>query len=241
MNIKNTAQTLTIEFLTNIKEFEVKNSKIECNANYKISVLKDIEEILNGGLDPKDFMQAFKDFKKQNKKYKEVYDVSELLKSLNIPFNKKVLTRKPDELLESGKFYYHPALQLVPAPPRLIQLDSGEFVYKDEEEFFLEIKESFTLTELVDYYYNKFNIKANVAIINRDKAIMSRLVESYGLDIVLFGIDETYYQMLDRGMRVPNTPYIMQNYLEEINALYDSKKDEAHRKGLNHVITRKIK
>lgn len=98
-----------------------------------------------------------------------------------------------ESLIKRDVFYYHNTLHITSKPPTW-----NPVTLKEEcEPFFMEMKISYTITDLLDYYYTKCNIDIELRNENRDKASFEYLLNNYKfkelniepLDVVLLLID----------------------------------------------------
>ena len=232
------AITLTIKFLTDIKGLTTNVSgKIDVSVQYKERTLRDVEELLAGGVPYMSIHNAIEKFSDFPKK-EETYNVSEVLNKLGISYEKKAVEIDKDNLLIPHKFYFHQHLQLSPPPPMVVQLPDGSFETSyDSEPFYLEIKPRFTIDDLLSYFYHRMGINESHTT-NRDKGALSHLLKSFDVDFILHLIDEAYAQALDRGLELPKEPFSMQDYIEQARGLYEARKNTCHEEGLNRVIPR---
>lgn len=234
----NEAIALSILFFEKVKKFP-KNGQGKVNAagHYKFTVMKDIQELLAGDMTYPKLEEAILTYVRRNPPtLKETYVVSELLHAMRMPYKKGVQQVVPDNLIISSHFYYHPELQITPPPPTIVQLPSGEF-QTTYEEFFLEIREVFTLDDLVRYFYNKVGVHDDSAF-ERDKGAFRHMLKSYDVDFLLHLIDESYAQAVDRGAALPKEPFSIQDYIQEARIIYENRKNICFEGGFDRVIPR---
>lgn len=229
---------LSILFFEEVKAFQRNvNGKIQAPSHYKFTVMQDIQELLAGDMTYGQLEEAIRRYVKGNPpKLKETYLLSEILNMLRIPYKKGVQQVVQDNLVLSGHFYYHPELQLTPPPPVIDQLPTGEFV-SNYEEFYLEIKEVFTLEDLVHYFYKKVGVHEQTTM-ERDKGAFRHMLKSYDVDFILHLIDEAYANSMDRGAALPKEPFAIQDYVQDARLVYDNRKNTCFEGGFDHVIPR---
>jgi hypothetical protein len=234
----NEAIALSILFLEKVKGFPKDGQgKIKAAGHYKFTVMKDIQDLLAGSISYKELDEAMNHYIRLNMKgLKETYVPSEILQKLNIPFKKGVQQVIPDNLINQGHFYYHQELQLTPPPPVITQLPTGEF-HSTYEEFYLEIKEVFTLDDLVRYFHAKVGVHDN-GTFEKDKGAFRHMLKSYEADFILHLIDEAYVQAIDRGGSLPKEPFAIQDYLEDARQVYENRKNICFEGGFDRVIPR---
>jgi hypothetical protein len=234
----NDAIRLSIKFFKEIKGFsEDAQGKVKAPDAYKVSVMKNLEQLLAGGTSVKEIETLMNRYKTTHPSPKDVYSIDEILSYFKVKAEKQEIKRDPNNLLEHGKFYFHPALQIVPPPPTIIQLPDGTFQSSYEtEEFFLEIKECFTLSDLVDYFYKVMEI--DVDFKERDMGAFKYVLKSYDIDAVLYMIDEARAVSEDMGKSNPTSPFDIRDYAESAIAILEDRKNLAYMEGLDRVIPR---
>lgn len=231
---------LAVIFLVNIKKFEYdSNNKIDCDNNYKSDVVNDISEVLHGG------SLTFEELEKHLYNAAKIdgganlfYKPSDVLTYYNIKF-KRGQANDPDNLIQVDRFYYHPRLQVVPPPPTLKIEDDGTITSSYEEEsFYLEMVDSFTIKDLLSYFYSKKNSSIQESTFNRDIGALRHLLQFWDVDFLLFLIDEAFASSIDQGREVPNSPLDIQEFSDDALLLYESRKNILYEEGLDHVIPR---
>lgn len=92
-------------------------------------------------------------------------------------------------LLKPNTNYHHNELRLMPGPPkRELDYNTGE-IKKISEDYFLEIRASYTIENLVDYFVKQFDLPANGDSFKRYIGGFKYLLKTYNIDTVLFMID----------------------------------------------------
>lgn len=150
-------------------------------------------------------------------KYKdEKRNVFDLLHSEKPPFNIK------GNLLED-KFYYHHRLHSVPGPNE-IEIDVDGTIYKKSHPFYLEIIDYFSLEDLVNYFHTKMKIDDKVKF-RENKHTLKYLHNNYGLDLLLFSIDEAYNYLKDKNYRLYSNARRILNHTEDAQEIINKIKD----------------
>lgn len=239
--MKNESIRLSIKFFEEIKKFSRDaQGRIKASEKYKNIVMTNIEEIIAGGMNSKELEALIDRYKTTCETPSEAYSIDDILSFFKVKADKKAVEKNPNNLLEVGAFYYHPALQIAPPPPVITILDDGTFKSSyDTEEFFLEIKECFTLEDLVDYFYKIMGY--NDGFKDRDIGAFKHILKSYELDAVLYTIDESRFLAEDLSKPIPKNPFDMRDYMEEGIAVLEERKNICYMEGLNRVIPRNIK
>lgn len=235
----NEAIRLSIKFFEEIKGFGKDNTgKVKAPDKYKVSIMANIEQILEGGMTIQELEGYLNGYKENHPSPHEVYNIDDVLKFFNVSAKKAVVQRDPNNLLKAGEFYYHPALQVAPPPPVITQLDDGSFVSSyDTEEFFLEIKEKFTVEDLAQYFYSVMGIDGE-GFRERDIGAFKHILRSYDLDTVLYTIDEARFLAEDLSKPVPKSPFDIRDYFDEGAMVLEERKNTCYMEGLDRVIPR---
>lgn len=230
---------LSVKFFTDVKGFK-KNAqgKVEAPDTYKKQIMKNIESVLAGGMEPAELERLMDVYITKTPSHEQTYDIDEILKALGVRATKGAVKHNPDNLMEHGKFYYHPALQIAPPPPTVEILPDGTFrsSYEESTEFYLEMRESFTLDDLVDYFYKKS--RGDSRFREKHKGAFRHMLKHWTLDEVLYGIDEAVMVSLDLNKDPITSPFDIDEYYEEACAMLEERKNTLYTGGLDHVIPR---
>ena len=111
--------------------------------------------------------------------------------------------RGEDNLLTPGKYYYHNQLRLTPGPPVMhLDINLGE-ITTIEEPYFLEMRASYTINDLVDYYIKQFDVKAGPDERKRLVGTFKYLLKTVDVEKLLFMVDvainTVYSEDMDRN------------------------------------------
>ena len=227
-------------FLHSIKGFpKDANGKIECEAQYKKEVMNDIGEILAGGSVTAAQMHDIFKREEANPNRSLFYKPCHILDAYKITYKRKSY-RDPDNLLIPGQFYYHHRLQVTPPPPMIQVFDDGTFSssYENDGPFYLEIVDKLTKKDLVDYFYNKTNMKCQEATLARDIGAFEHMLRFWDADFILYLIDEAFACAMDEGKQLPKTPLDIQHYEAQAAAVYEARKILCFEEGIDRVIPR---
>lgn len=230
---------LSIKFFMEIKGF-AKDAKgiILANDDYKRAVSKSIDAILAGGMTAKELDKLMDEYKATHKNPQEAYSVDDILQHMKIKAKKGVIKEDPDNLLVRGNFYYHPQLQVTPPPPVIKMLPNGAFEasYEKDPTFYLEMKERYTIDDLLDYFYQRTGVESKNR--KRHKGGMEYILRMEDIDLVLYSIDEAAVTYMDINAKPPSNPLDIQDYFTYAEAVLDDRKNTLETEGLNHVIPR---
>lgn len=230
---------LSVIFFEYVKGFKKDiHGRVNAPENYKLKVMGNFKEVLAGGANAQELERMMHEYREDHDKPQEAYNIEDILKYYKINPKKKVVKRDPNDIMEEGKFYYHPELQIVPPPPVIRQLDNGDFVSSyDEEDFYLEMKDKYTLENLVDYFHKRMEIKGE-GFKDRDIGAFKHILKSYDLDTVLYTIDQARFVAEDLSKPIPKTPFDIRDYFDEGTGMLEDRMNTCHMEGLNRVIPR---
>lgn len=232
MNSNTASVILAKLFLEEVRDFE-KDSKgvVKADNSYKLAIIDDAYNILkeNDYYDIKNKMINYEG------KKKSFYNLSSFLEVSPGDHREK------DELITLGRFYLHPKLQESPKPPRKIyNREEGTFSLDKAEDFYLEIVESFTVRDLLAYYYIKHEQDPIPGTSHLTQ--MKNLTMSYDLDMVLFLIDSSAMKRNreDEGEFPASTPAFLPEHQKEAKELYIRRVNYMKEGGLNNIVPRDI-
>lgn len=195
----------------------------------KIEIIRTFEDLLYQGWTSDDMIKVFRAFKTKH---------PDETPNLDALFNK--LAKKEDNLLRPDCFYYHNQLRLVPGPPRReLDYNSGE-IKKISEEWFLEMRASYTLDDLADYFERQFHVSFSHH--DRKKAIgaFKYLLKTYTLEMILFMIDaaSNYIIYDDKSTRDFNV-LNLSDYRSLAESALSEKRTETKLSGDDKIVPRK--
>lgn len=230
---------LSIKFFEEVKGFKRDaRGRIEANDGYKESVSKSVDQILAGGMKPQELDRLMTEYITTHPTPQETYNVDDILKYMKVTAKKVEVKVDPDNLLMRGQFYCHPQLQIAPPPPVIEILPDGTFKasYEEDPEFYLEIKDKYTIDDLLDYFYSRTGIKPKSR--KRDRGGIEYLLRIADLDLILYSIDEASVMYIDTNGQPPRNPLDVQDYFDAGEAILEDRKNTLEMEGLNHVIPR---
>lgn len=221
-------------FFERVKGFsQNKEGKFDAPKEYKLSVVQDILEILNGGFDKLKMREVF-----ESSEGEDTYLPSHLLEKRGCSFKKEEIKRDKEELIQPFKFYTHPALQVVPPPPTIKINKDGTFDSSyDNEPFYLEIVSSFTLDDLLHYYYEKIG-EGEAFNKERDKGGFKYLLKIIDLDTIMYAIDEATYDLEINEFDFIDNPMQLKKYIRKAKDKAEERKYLLKEGGLYGVIPR---
>lgn len=144
----------------------------------------------------------------------------------------------PNNLMETDLFYYHSELRIMSAPPTIRKdAETGKLV-RYSEPFYLEMKQRYTMQELMDYWYKQMEITPNEHMIRQDEGKLKYILGNYTLDEVLFAMDVSKALRVERQQRPLRNLFELDKYIEDAR---DSllKKQNIHKvQGINREFRR---
>ena len=149
--------------------------------------------------------------------------------------------KKNENLIDPRHFYYHNELRILPPPPkRYFDYNEG-IVKKIETEYFLEMRSSYTVFDLIQYYYKQFAGKVDA---NRDSRRMvgafKHMLRFHTLEEILFMIDVASNLVVAGDIVVRgNEPFFIEEHKAQAMLAYHEKKTEAVQAGDDKVVPKK--
>lgn len=154
---------------------------------------------------------------------------AQVLRAINTRHPRAIMIKDilyPNEnLVVNNEIYYHSELRIVPPPPRAkIDEVTGEVIYVNlDSEWKLEMVKTYTMYNLLKYYYSTFNIAYKEHEVKRDAGAIRYMLNSYSLDQLLFIVDSAWGYITDIDAPAPKTPFDIQAYAREGLATYEEK------------------
>ena len=227
---------ITESFLGDVRRFpRDESNRFDCPSDYKASRIIEAENILRLGVPLAIILQSFKE-SEPNDSYR-FYTIRDYLehKNIELPCHVKY-PRDINECITIGQFYYHPLLQETVGPPRtIIDWTTMEMTNDKPEPFFLEIKDSFTLENLVDYFIQKTKSEEELHQKKRLIGQFKTAVDRYGIDFTLYLIDASVADAEEKGKRMPRSLGDLLDNLPEAKAMIEMRKSVCLEGGLNRV------
>jgi hypothetical protein len=139
-------------------------------------------------------------------------------------------------LINFNTFYYHNELRVVPSAPEVyFDLNTGDFV-REPFEYFLEMKASYTIDDLINYLRTKPSMSLLFNNENRLVGGLNSLLGKYDIDKLLFAIDHID-MVYDR--RFLKNIFEVEEYIKEAEDSYNMKLTESVVNGTNKIVPKK--
>lgn len=235
MNTHTQSLVLSELFFEHVKGFKKENSgKYPGTESYKMAVLLNAYACLRSGHSFSFLKEALLRAKAEDK---DAYNIEDYMKQKLEDFNvQNNISVKKGECIQIGRFYYHPLLQETSRPPAyFLDKETMNLVKLEVEPFFLEIKESFTVEDVLEYYYSshrKDPLPGTAALTQ-----VYNLTQSFDLDLILYMIDASSEDMFDNKGGA-KTPAFLTEYLEQAKNMLGNRKTISKEGGLTHVTPR---
>ena len=193
----------------------------------KADIINTIKEVLNNGA-----TYQVIDYKIQNchcsdKDYKR--------------FFKTISSAGGANIIDIDRFYYHNELRVFPEPPTVhFDINTGE-MKKVDFEYFLEMKASYTLNELLEYITSKYTFSLFKINMSRALGGLKTLLCKYDLEHIMFTVDtvDTIYSSKN-NKRVKNI-FEIEDYMEEGKTNLNMKITESVVNNTNTIVFKKRK
>ena len=195
----------------------------------KKTIHRDMKRLLRNGWCSSELYAAFKTAHRKKSTPKTLH-VAKVLSG------KRPVMRN---LLDPTLFYYHSELRMTSAPPkREIDYDSG-VITTINEPYFLEMKASYTVEDLIKYYAKQTRLNLMEHEINRFKGSFIWLLKTYNLEEVLFMIDATVNMCMAEDLPMPDSPLDIQRYLKDGRLARNEKVTETVHAGGNKIVRKR--
>lgn len=142
-------------------------------------------------------------------------------------------------LLSPRETYFHQELRIMPGLPVLeVNIDNGK-IEQRMEEYYNEPRASYTIDDLMAYYYKKMHLEQKSWHTNKYRGALKWLLEHFTLDHVLFTIDVVSNMVLSGAIRPPDTPVILSDYEREGMGIMQNSISEVALEGGFRIVLRK--
>lgn len=242
-NLNTSTLVLSHFFLDKVRGFEKDESGIfQAPNSYKIMVFNQFEELLRKGLKYTKIKNMLNNF--ENKDIYGPFDMFPEEELRELLAKKDIYHKETDELIAFGVFYFHPILQEKPKPPiTYIDYETMEMTTEEVEDVYLEIKDSFRMKDLVDYFFKETAI-AGTSLDNPIKRKASStqfqdIINNYGLDKTIYLIDASVMHSLEENTPLPPYPIAMLDRIDLAEELLNNRKEILREGGLDSVRPRK--
>ncbi|MBU5262152.1 hypothetical protein [Bacillus atrophaeus] len=144
----------------------------------------------------------------------------------------------PNNLMEKDVFYYHSELREMSSPPKIIRDEGSGELIRQSEDFYLEMKNRYTLQDLLNYWYKKMKIKPNDHMMKQDEGKFKYILGNYTLDEVLFAIDASVILRKERQQRLLRNAFELDKYIEDAREFIRRKENMHKMGGINREFRR---
>lgn len=198
----------------------VKNKCLFINEEYKNNIYNTIRGALNNGYTYKDIINIITN---PNSSIKSIKSLCKNKKDGN------------DINVLEDKFYYHNQLRMLPPPPVSYYDPNTCEIIQEEVEYFLELKASYTLNDLIDYIRTKDSMKLLTNNIKRLTGAINIELKRFGIDYLLFLIDTTDIIYSNKKKELKSL-FEIEDYIKETDININAKRTESVVNGTNKVV-----
>ena len=205
--------------------------QLDKERDYKQSILNGFRALTQSGWTDRELIHHL--LKVSKTEERETFDLFSYFQS-----------KKPTEvnLLTKPKVYYHNLLRLT-SPPPVIDFDynTGEAIRKVEP-YFLEMRASFSIRELVDYFKSKTHLY--VSEVMPDARIIGAfkwLIKNFELELILFMIDEAEIQISSGRSQSLKNPSDVHEFFVPAKLQYEKKRNACKLAGGDQIVPRRRK
>lgn len=163
-------------------------------------------------------------------------NVSSILKN-NSNFNSK------SNLIDPRKMYFHSELRITPGGPKLdFDYNTGELI-RITPEYFLELRDSYTIDNIIDYFISKKDLYNPNAIVSRKRieGSVKWLLSKYELEEILYMIDAANDTISYNDLMKLKGIIDIQDYYSSAKEVITLKITEAKRNGDDKIVPRNRK
>ena len=232
---------LSSYFLTQVRKLKTTDDgKADTSSGYKISVIQDFESILRKGLDYAEIQSIMDKITSSN--FYSPWDMLNPIWAEELKATPDVYPKAPDELVYYTLFYYHPLLQETRKPAGFsYNEETGEVIEAVREPYFLEIVDSFTMRDLVDYFMTQMELVGTMEDRpSKRKGLATEFykINNYSLDMLLYLIDSARIECELEDKRKPRFVGSLLEYSEKAEQLFKSRRDILNERGGNKIVPR---
>ena len=113
-------------------------------------------------------------------------------RKLNIQIFKTPYNKEDRNIIIQGEIYYHKELKIMAKPPTInLDIEKGTMV-SSKQEYFLEQRASYTIKDLVRYFYSRGMADVSEYNYHRMKGFLLFKVKQFGIDMTLFMLEAMY-------------------------------------------------
>lgn len=194
-------------------------------------LLQDVVSLLNAGWTSKDILTILTQYESFELDENGEIRVSDIVKCSD---------RTQKNLLNPYRIYFHNEVRIAPKPVTIdFDYNTGE-VIRANEEYFLEMRASYTIEDLIKYYLSKPNLVSNKHVINsRIKGGLEWLVQNYDLELVLYMIDATNDHISCCNLSALKNVMDIQEYYSEAKEVYQRRYNESKVNGDDKIVPKK--
>lgn len=143
-------------------------------------------------------------------------------------------------IINPYRFYYHNQLRIV--PDVIIDektVDEETELIDTSEKYYLEMKASYTVDDIVEYYISAIGVDRKILKMEEQKRIFNWLLKRYDLDLLMYMTDSFVANVIDNDKEAPLVPLEIQKFSNEARTILLAKRTEAKESDNDRIIPRK--
>lgn len=197
----------------------------------KRMLINDLSDLLNNGWTDTDIVNVLSKV--------TVFNISDTVSLHDLNLFKNV-NKKEENILKPFRIYYHSELKIVPRPVKIdFDYNTGEII-RSHEEYFLEMKSSYTIDNLIKYYISKTNLSNDILLIpSKIKGALNWLLKNYDLEVILYMIDIANDHITSLNLNPLNNVMDLQEYYTKAIETLMIKSTESKANGDDKIVPRK--
>lgn len=200
----------------------IKINNLTLDKQEKREIINTIMEVLDNGANSNDINKHITKLKNNSLEHKKYFKCIET----------------SGNLLNSKRFYYHNELRVVQEQPiKFFDINTGIITSK-KQDYFLEMKASYTIDDLFDYISKKEYLFKSMYDKAKAMGALKFLLKKYDIDFLLFLVD-TANCFFNANMQYLKNILDITNYEEEALKNYQMKTTENYISGTNHIVFKK--
>ena len=238
---------LSSYFLFEFKQKELDSKNKDILNNYIKRIFSQFEFLLRkgNGLDFEYLLNKIENSDKNSVAFPfQMFTSAQLERIENL---NDVIVKDKNELINFYEFYYHPQLQITSKPPVYkMDYDTGELSLYKIEDYFLEMKDSYTIDNLIDYFIKKTGLyyDDDIVFIKRKQleTEIKNIIknnQNFSLDNLLFCIDASTEISEDENLGKITFINQVFHFQEQAKEYYSRRKNILKEEGDDRIVPRK--
>ena len=142
-------------------------------------------------------------------------------------------------IIDPYRFYYHNQLRIVPdVIVSELATEEDNLLVDESEKFFLEMKATYTIDNLIHYYYGLLSTDTSLLQYKEQQRVFGWLLKQHDLDLLLYMVDEFVEDILGKHKEVPLNPFDASRFIIKARDNLMAKRAEAKESDYDRIIPR---